>query len=83
MFRFYLVPHVFEELCLQGQNSQRRAKPSLLEAIHVARRGRAQREAPPSANIAPLGANMLPLGPTWRPAMSLIHGRVSWSVVEH
>ena len=70
MFRFHLVPYVFGELCLQGQNRQKEAKPDLLEAIHVARRGKAHRRAPP-------GGNMLPLGPTWCPATSLIRGRAS------
>jgi hypothetical protein len=40
MIRFHLVPHAPRELCLLGQNSQKGAKGGLLEAIHVARRGR-------------------------------------------
>jgi hypothetical protein len=41
MFIFHLVPHAPRELCLLGQNSQKGVKGGLLEAIHVARRGRA------------------------------------------
>jgi hypothetical protein len=70
MFRFYLVPHVFGELCLQVQNSQRGAKPSVLEGIYVARRGRAHKGEPPGAMMA------LP-GPTWCLAMALIRGKVA------
>jgi hypothetical protein len=46
MFRFHLVSYVFGELCLLGQNSQKWVKPSLLEAIHMARRGKSHRVAP-------------------------------------
>jgi hypothetical protein len=46
MFRFHLVPHVFGELCLQGQNSQKGGKASLLEAIHMAKRGMAHKRVP-------------------------------------
>ena len=53
MFRFYLVPHVFGELCLQGHNSQRGAKRSLLEAIHMAKRGSAHKGALLSAMVVP------------------------------
>jgi hypothetical protein len=54
MFRFHLVPHVFRELCLHGQNSQKEVKPSLLEAVHVAKRGKSQPPGPTRRPAMPL-----------------------------
>ena len=64
MFCMYLENYACRKKWAKG------AKVGLLEAIYVAKRGRAHRGPSPSAKVASAG-------PTWGPATSLIYGMVS------